>query len=110
LKHTFSYLPGLLSGFGFQAGYNYAASTFEFPDPALGRDGIAIAPFNKGRSPYFKPFRNGQNRFTNSQEFLDASASYDVTKNIQLRVQALNLTDEPNHSGRRYFAGVRARF
>jgi len=34
LKHTFSYLPGLLSGFGFQAGYNYAASTFEFPDPA----------------------------------------------------------------------------
>jgi len=154
LKHTFSYLPGLLSGFGFQAGYNYAASTFEFPDPALGRDGIAIAPFTepanipgysthtgnitgfwenddltlrvayKGRSPYFKPFRNGQNRFTNSQEFLDASASYDVTKNIQLRVQALNLTDEPNlffrptrgnlagadYSGRRYFAGVRARF
>lgn len=153
LNHKFSNLPGFLSGFGFKAGYNYAASDFEFPDPAIAR-GIPVAPFTdpanipgysehtgnitgywenedfsfrvayKGRSPYFKPFRNGQNRFTNSQEFVDVSASYDVTDNIQVRVSALNLTDEPNlfyrptrdslaqadYSGRRFFAGLRARF
>lgn len=153
LNHKFSSLPGIFSGFGFQAGYNYASSNFEFPDPAVAR-GIPIAPFTdpanipgysshtgnvtaywenddisirvayKGRTPYFKPFRNGQNRFTNSQEFIDVSASYDITNNIQLRLSALNLTDEPNlffrptrdslaqadYSGRRFFAGLRARF
>ncbi|WP_409432036.1 TonB-dependent receptor [Litorimonas sp. RW-G-Af-16] len=154
VRHKFSELPGFLGGFGFQAGYNYAASDFQFPDPGQGRNSLPIAPFTqpanipgyskhsgnitgfwenddftlrvayKGRSPYFKPFRNGQNRFTNSQEFVDASASYDINKNFQIRVQALNLTDEPNlfyrptrdnlagadYSGRRFFVGLRGRF
>lgn len=153
VNHKFNSLPGFLSGFGFQAGYNYAASDFNFPDPALAR-GIPVAPLTepanipgysehtgnitgywendditirvayKGRTPYFKPFRTSQNRFTNSQEFIDFSASYDVTDNLQVRFSALNLTDEPNlffrptrdslaqadYSGRRFFAGLRARF
>ncbi len=153
VNHKFSYLPGLLSGFGIQVNYNYADSNFEFPsagnlngvvladvlDPG-GIDGASQHTGNfvgfwendkltlrvayKGRSTYLKNFRNGSNRFTSGQEFVDFSASYDLTDNIQLRLQGLNLFDEPNvfsrpvpdslaqadYSGRRLFAGVRARF
>lgn len=140
-------------GLGFQASYNFADSNFEFPDPNV-VSGVAIADltapanipgyskhtanatvfyetdnFNmrlayKVRSDYFKPFRNDQNRFTAAQGFLDFSAAYDLTNNVQLRVQALNLLDEPNvfyrptgdslaqadYSGRRFFVGLRGRF
>jgi len=34
--HRFSYLPGLLSGFGVKANYNYADSDFEFEDSRYG--------------------------------------------------------------------------
>ena len=34
--HRFSYLPGLLSGFGVKANYNYADSNFEFEDSRYG--------------------------------------------------------------------------
>ena len=140
-------------GLGFQASYNYADTNFEFPDPQV-VDGNAIADFTdpasipgyskhslnatafyetgdfsmrlayKWRSDYFKPFRSDQNRFTESQGFLDFSASYDVLDNVQLRFQVLNILDEPNifyrptmdnpseasFTGRRYFLGLRGRF
>jgi TonB-dependent receptor len=153
LNHKFSYLPSILSGFGFQANYNYASSDFKFPSSGT-LNGVALADVvapggidgasehtgnvvafwenddlsmrlaYKGRSVYLKNFRNGPNRFTAGQEFVDFSASYDVTDNIQVRFQGLNLFDEPNvffrptpdslaqadYSGRRFFAGVRVRY
>ena len=140
-------------GLGFQVSYNFAESDFEFPDPTV-VDGNALADFTepanipgyskhsfngtvfyetgpfsarvayKWRSQYFKPFRSDANRFTADQGFLDFSASYEIYDGVQLRLQALNLLDEPNlmyrptrdslaeanYSGRRYFLGLRARF
>ncbi|WP_271077280.1 TonB-dependent receptor [Aurantiacibacter sp. MUD61] len=153
MNHTFDYLPGFLSGFGVSASYNFADSDFEFEDPVV-VSGNAIrdftdpanipgysrhtlngtlfyetGPFNariayKWRSEYFKPFRTAQNRFTEDQGFLDFSASYDITDNVQVRFQVLNILDEPNifyrptrdslaqsdYSGTRYFLGLRGRF
>ena len=152
-QHVFTGLPAPLDGLGIQASYNFAESDFEFPDPGV-VDGVAIRDFTdpanipgyskhsanvnlfwesdrlslrlayKYRSDYFKPFRNDQNRFTGAQDFLDFSANYDLTRNFQLRFQALNILDEPNimyrptrdnlaqsdYSGRRYFVGLRGRF
>ncbi|QUL38153.1 TonB-dependent receptor [Erythrobacter sp. JK5] len=146
-QHAFDF------GLGFQASYNYADSNFEFPDPQV-VDGNAISDFTepanipgysrhslnatvffetarfntrlayKWRSDYFKPFRSDQNRFTEDQGFLDFSAAYDVIDNVQVRVQVLNILDEPNifyrptrdnlaqsdFSGRRFFVGIRGRF
>ena len=42
LSHSFSYLPGFLSGFGGKISYNYADSNFEFEDQH-GGDGISIS-------------------------------------------------------------------
>ena len=78
----------------------------------------------KWRSDYFKPFRSDANRYTEDQGFLDFSASMDLMEGIQVRVQALNILDEPNvfyrptpdslaeadYSGARYFIGLRGRF
>ncbi|RIV85817.1 TonB-dependent receptor [Aurantiacibacter zhengii] len=141
-------------GLGFQASYNFADSNFEFPDPTIGRSGESLAvfiedanipgysrhtanatvfyetgPFNarlayKWRSQYFKPFRTTSNRFADEQGFLDFSTSYDITRNVEVRFQVLNILDEPNlmyrptrdslaqsdFSGRRYFVGLRGRF
>ncbi len=140
-------------GLGFQASYNFADSDFEFEDPVV-VSGLALADFTdpanivgfskhtanatvfyergafnarlayKIRSGYFKPFRNSSNRFTRAQDFLDFSAGFDLTDNIQIRAQVLNILDEPNifsrptreglsqadFSGRRYFLGLRGRF
>ena len=141
-------------GLGFQVSYNFADSNFSFPDPTIGRNGESLAvfiedanipgysrhsfngtvfyetgPFNarlayKWRSEYFKPFRNTSNRFAGDQGFLDFSTSYDITDNVEVRFQVLNLLDEPNllyrptrdslaesdFSGRRFFLGLRGRF
>ena len=78
----------------------------------------------KWRSDYFKPFRSDANRYTEDQGFLDFSASIDLMEGVQLRLQALNILDEPNifyrptpdslaetdYSGARYFIGLRGRF
>ncbi len=153
VNHSFSYLPGLLSGFGVIAAYSYADTNFEYADPATDgdfavRDFTAPANiiglshhtlsaegyFEKGpvslrliykyRSQYLKPFMLAANRFAVDQQQLDASASFSLTDNIQLRFQALNLTNtadvlarpvpeaisEISRSGRRYYAGIKLRF
>lgn len=154
VQHKFTNLPGVLSGFGIQGAYNFAESDFENPDPTSTDPNNPLRNFTtpanisgyskhtgnvtvfwenddfnmrlayRARSSYFKPFRVSALRFTGAQDFLDASAAYDITDNLQIRVQALNLTDEPNlffrpvadsvaqadFSGRRYFVGLRARF
>jgi iron complex outermembrane recepter protein len=153
-QHMFTGLPEPLNGLGFQAGLNLANSDFEFEDPTVpdgvnplrnftqpaNIPGYSEATGNltvfwegenaslrvayKARSEYFKPFRQDANRFVGTQDFIDVSASYDISKRVQLRASALNLTDEPNlmyrptpdslaeanFSGRRFYIGLRARF
>lgn len=154
LNHQFDYLPSPLDGFGIQANYNFADSNFQFPDPTITDGVNALADFTtpanisgfsrhtananlfyeKGpvslrlayryRSEFFRPFRSDSNRFNEGNGFLDFSASFNILKDVQFRIQALNLTDEPiiqnrptndsrseaSFSGRRYFAGLRLRF
>lgn len=45
VAHAFTYLPGVLSGLGFKASYNYADSDFEFED---GQFGEAVTLDNNG--------------------------------------------------------------
>jgi outer membrane receptor protein involved in Fe transport len=153
VQHVFSGLPGVFSGLGIQAGYNYADTDFETADPTVvsgdalsdfvANAGIPGASKNtanavlfwendamnfrlsyKTRSEYYKPFRVSSLRYTKAQDFLDFSASFNLTDSLVLRLQALNLLDEPNvftrptndslaettYSGTRYFVGLRAKF
>lgn len=154
VSHAMTYLPGLLSGLGFVGGYTYADTNFEYADPSavdadfplrlftspaqiigLSRHTFtATGYYDKGpvqlrliykyRSRYLKPFELNANRFAEDGQSLDASASFDLTDNLQLRFQALNLTNHPqilerpatgaisevSVYGRRYYAGVTARF
>ena len=153
-QHVFTSLPSPFNGLGVQLGINIANSDFETVDPtavdrenplanfvpAANINGYSKTSFNsslfwendvfsmrlayKQRSEYLKSFRVGANRYTAEQGFLDFSASYDVTDNWQVRLQGLNLLDEPNvfnrpvsdnvaeanYSGTRFFVGVRAKF
>ena len=154
VSHAFTELPGLLSGLGFIGAYSYADTNFEYADPSsvdpdnplrnfttpasiigLSRHTFsATGYYDKGpvqlrliykyRSRYLKPFELNANRFAKDGQTLDASASFDLTKNIEFRVQALNLTNhaqilerpvpgavsEVSVYGRRYYAGLKLRF
>lgn len=154
ISHAMTYLPGILSGLGVIGAYSYADTNFEYPDPSavdaanplrnftspaeiigLSRHTFsATGYFDKGpvelrviykyRSRYLKPFELNANRFAKDGQSFDASASFDVTDNIQLRFQAINLTNEPqvlerpvpgaisevSVYGRRFYGGVVARF
>ncbi|MEM7703173.1 MAG: TonB-dependent receptor [Pseudomonadota bacterium] len=154
LQHKFDTLPAPFDGLGVQAAYNFAdTGDFETPDPVV-VSGLALADFTEPagirgasrhtvnanvfydsgpfsarvayryRSGFFRPFRQGTNRFNAGQDFVDFSAFYNVTKNVQLRLQALNIFDEPNRqfrpvpdsrsqteiSGPLYYVGARLRF
>ena len=154
VSHAADYLPGLLSGLGVIGSYSYADTNFEYADPSsvdpnnplrdfttpaeiigLSRHTFAVTgyydkgPVNlrliyKYRSRYLKPFELNANRFARDGQSLDASASFDLTKNVQVRFEALNLTNHPqilerpvpgavsevSVYGRRYYAGFRLRF
>ena len=146
-SHAFGYLPSPLDGFGINGGYNYVESDFEFPDPTL------VAPYVDGgnlrglskhtgnmslywekygfslrasyvyRSDYAKP-NSGTLRTVDSSGYLNLSAQYDLTEYLQLKLQALNVTDtrdimykaggdsitEVSESGPQYYFGARFRF
>ncbi len=146
-SHAFSYLPAPFDGFGVQAGYNYSEADFEFPDPsAVGpyvdpanlrglskHNFTGSAYWEKGdlqlrasyryRSAYSKPNSN-TNRSVRGSGYLNLSASYDLTPNVQLKLQALNITNtrdvmykpgadaitEVSESGPQYYFGVRFRY
>ena len=146
-SHAFSYLPSPFDGFGLNGGYNYVESNFEFPDPTT------VAPYVDGgnlrglskhtangsvywekygfslrasyvyRSDYSKP-NSGTLRNVDSSGYLNLSAQYDLTEYLQLKLQALNVTDtrdimykaggdsitEVSESGPQYYFGARFRF
>ncbi|MBM0106769.1 TonB-dependent receptor [Steroidobacter sp. S1-65] len=146
-SHAFTWLPSPFDGFGVSGGYNYVDADFEFPDPSA--VGPYVSPANlRGlsrhsangsvyweknrfsirasyvyRSDYSKPNSN-TNRSVDGSGYLNMSAQYDVTDYLQLKVQALNLTDtrdimykpgedaitEVSESGPAYYFGARLRF
>ncbi|RYD48377.1 MAG: TonB-dependent receptor, partial [Sphingomonadales bacterium] len=146
-SHSFSWLPGLLSGFGINGSLNIAFANFEYPDTSalaayldpenlIGlskyvasgsvyweKSGLSLRAMYRYRSHYYKP-NSGTNRSVQDAGYLNLSASYDITKNIQLKLQALNVTNtkdvlykggydsiaEVSESGPQYYFGFRFRF
>ncbi|WP_043319625.1 TonB-dependent receptor [Microbulbifer sp. HZ11] len=152
-QHAFSNLPEPLDGLGVMAGLNIADTDFDYFEngsditedvtiaaanlPGFSKKsynaevfwenyGIASRLSYKYRSDYLKPFGSdfGQtNRFVDDTSSLDLSLSYRLNENLQLKLQAINLTNEPyteyrvaeggysrvEFSGTRYFFGVQYR-
>jgi iron complex outermembrane receptor protein len=146
-NYVFSFLPGIWSGLGATAGYNYAEADFEFPDPStvapyvdpanlrgLSKHnfngslfweggGLSLRASYRYRSDYSKP-NSSTNRSVAGSGYLNLSAQYDLTENIQLKAQALNVTNardifykpgedaitEISESNPQYYFGVRFRY
>ncbi len=146
--HAFTWLPKPLDGFGFQGSVNRAFANFEYPDTSGGAISAFIEPANliglskwtasgslyfekwglslranyRYRSSYYKP-NGGTNRSVRGADYINLSAQYDLTRNVQLKLQALNITGtqdifykggfdsiaEVSNSGTQYFLGVRVR-
>lgn len=146
-SHAFTYLPSPFDGFGVTGGYNYVESDFAFPDPTLvapyvdeadlrglskhtgngsvywEKYGFSLRASYVYRSDYSKP-NSGTLRNVDSSGYLNLSAQYDLTEYLQLKLQALNVTDtrdimykaggdsitEVSESGTQYYFGARFRF
>lgn len=145
-SHAFTWLPDPLDGFGIQGSVNRAFANFEYPDtspiapyvdPAnliglskwtasgsvyFEKWGLSLRANLRYRSDYYKP-NGGTNREIRDGTYLNLSAQYNLTKNVQLKLQALNVTGEQDvmykggydsitevsNSGTQYFFGVRVR-
>ncbi|MET0307260.1 MAG: TonB-dependent receptor [Sphingomonas sp.] len=146
-SHAFSWLPGLLSGFGVSGSLNVAWANFQYPDTStlapyldpenlIGlskyvangsvyweKGGLSLRASYRYRSHYYKP-NSSTNRGVQDAGYLNLSAQYDLTKNVQLKFQVLNVTDtkdvfykggydsiaEVSESGPQYYFGARFRF
>jgi iron complex outermembrane receptor protein len=144
---VFTQLPGLWSGLGASGGYNYADADFEFPDPStvapyvepaglrgLSKhnanaslfwegEGLQLRASYRYRSAYAKP-NSSTNRSVRGSGALNLSAQYNVNKNVQLKLQALNVTNardimykpgydsvtEVSEGNAQYYFGVRFRY
>lgn len=123
LQHNFDYLPGILSGLGFIANYTYADSEVEEQTitDALGNDqvfraaplpntsnhtfnvtgfyernGVQLRAAYNYRTDYLvssAPEQGGTRRYTEGFDSLDVSGGFDITDNITLNFQAVNLLD-----------------
>lgn len=146
VSHALTWLPSPLDGFGFQASVNRAFANFQFPDtspisnylePAnliglskwtasgsayFEKWGLSLRASYRYRSGYYKP-NGGTNREIRDAGYLNLSAQYNLTKNVQIKAQALNVTGtndimykggydsiaEVSNSGTQYFFGFRIR-
>lgn len=139
-----TFLPGFLSHTGYQVNFTYSPSTtgkndmagnpIPFPDNSKESGNVILwyqdsklqlrVAYNYRSKEAFAENVGGINgfeRYIAPQHYVDASASYALTKNVQLFVQGTNLTgesqkyydvwpDQPAYTflfERRYFAGVR---
>jgi TonB-dependent receptor len=145
-SHVLTWLPDPLDGFGIQGSINRAFANFEYPDtspiaqyldPAnliglskwtasgsvwFEKWGLSLRANLRYRSDYYKP-NGGTNREIRDGTYLNLSAQYNLTKNVQLKLQALNVTGTPDvmykggfdsitevsNSGPQYFFGFRVR-
>lgn len=145
-RQVFSHLPAPFDGLGAQASFTYVKSSANYANAvsgtSYGLEGLSktsyslVGFYEKGpiqaRLAYtwrdkFLQLANGRNGlplYFASYGQLDASVSFDVTKNVAITANALNLTNENEftysvipgqtfsyrNSGRRYSGGVRVRF
>ncbi|VXB41171.1 TonB-dependent receptor [Brevundimonas sp. G8] len=157
-QQTFSFLPGLLSNVGTQLNYTHVESEIDYCTSAacnafVTADLVNLSPnawnatlyyddgkFNARvsaayRDTYFQnvPGSNGATGLIPYQgktetTTIDASASYNLTDNLSISLEGLNLTDEENrqnhgdiggprdstyvyhHTGRQVYVGARYRF
>lgn len=152
-QQPFRFLPGLLSNTGVQLNYTHVESEIDYCNDAVcstfvTADLISLSPRSWNATLYYEddrfsarisgssrrgyiqnvPGRNGNNIEGKMETFnVDAAASYQLTEQVQLTFEAINLTDEFNHqfvgdgmgrestsvyhhTGRQYFFGARYRF
>lgn len=151
-QQPFRFLPGLLGNTGVQMNYTRVESEIDYCSNALCTafvtdDLAALSPQSWNATLYYEddrlslrvsgsardeflqniPGRNGNSREGKFDTFnLDASASFQVTDEIEVTIEAINLTDEFNHqwvgddsrqstsvyhhTGRQFYVGARARF
>lgn len=145
-SHVLTWLPDPLDGFGIQGSVNRAFANFEYPDTSpiaqyldsanlvglskwsasgsvwFEKWGLSLRANLRYRSDYYKP-NGGTNREIRDGTYLNLSAQYNLTKNVQLKLQALNVTGTPDimykggfdsitevsNSGTQYFFGFRVR-
>lgn len=145
-SHVLTWLPDPLDGFGIQGSVNRVFANFEYPDtspvaayldPAnlvgmskwtasgsvwFEKWGLSLRANLRYRSDYYKP-NGGTNREIRDGTYLNLSAQYDISKRVQLKLQALNVTGTPDimykggfdsitevsNSGTQYFFGFRVR-
>ncbi len=145
-SHAFTWLPDPLDGLGVQGSVNRAFANFEYPDTSPIADfvdpanlvglskwtasgsvwfekwGLSLRANLRYRSGYYKP-NGGTNREIRGGTYLNLSAQYDLTKNVQVKLQALNVTGtndimykggydsiaEVSRGGTQYFFGFRVR-
>jgi TonB-dependent receptor len=151
IQQQLSFLPGLLSNFGVLANYTYVTSDIEYLTsttpgaptvraPLVGlsknaangtlyyeTDKFGIRGSVSYRSKYLTQVPGTEGNAyngTNSTINVDLQASYNVSEQLKLSVEAVNLTDEQNdlfvdetnrlnvntHSGRQFFLGARYSF
>lgn len=126
LHQPFTFLPAPFDGLGAQLNYSYTDSDFssELPEDiaeVFGGFGLpgasthnanAVLYYEQGRfsarlayvyrDAYFSSFNGGAEeapRFIAEEEALSASMSFDITDNVEIKVQGSNLTED----GRREF-------
>ncbi len=152
-QQPFRFLPGFLANTGVQLNYTHVESEIDYCNNAtclafVTADLINLSPQSYNATVYYEddkfsarvsaairdsylqnvPGRNGNAIEGKMETFnLDASASYQLTEQVQLTLEALNLTDEENHqfvgdgasrestsvyhhTGRQLFVGARYRF
>lgn len=145
-SHAFTWLPDPLDGLGIQGSVNRAFANFEYPDTSPIADyvdpanliglskwtasgsvwfekwGLSLRANLRYRSGYYKP-NSGTNREIRGATYVNLSAQYNLTDNVQLKLQALNVTGtndimykggydsiaEVSRSGTQYFFGFRVR-
>ena len=148
IQQPFTFLPGALSGFGVQANYTYVDSDIEYltstvpGGPTVSATLVGLSKHAANGTLYYEndrfsirgsvayrsgyltqvPGSNGNDvQGTNATINVDAQASYNLTDQVQLSLEAINLTDEFNdlyvdttnrlnvytHTGRQFIFGVR---
>jgi len=152
-QQPFTFLPGPLENLGVQINYTHVESEIDYCNNALctafvTADMINLSPESWNATLYYEddrfsarvsgafrdgyiqnvPGRNGNIIEGKMETFnVDASASYNLTDDLELTLEALNLTDEENHqyvgdgadrqstsvyhhTGRQIYLGARYRF
>jgi iron complex outermembrane recepter protein len=152
-QQPFRFLPGPLSNTGVQLNFTHVESEIDYCNGVtcatfITADLINLSPRSWNATFYYEddrfsarisgssregyirnvPGRNGNNVEGKVETFnVDAAASYQITEQVQLTFEAINLTDEFNHqvvgdgldrqstsvyhhTGRQYFVGARYRF